>query len=285
MRADAITAPAGTDLAKTKQQVATLLAAGVDIVNIADGPRASARMGNLAVCARLAAETAVEPILHVCTRDRNFLGLVAHLLGAFAADQVHGSREIDVLVVVAHGRLGRRGEDRLGQLLRLLQAFRQLDAADFAAAPVVLPAAADDVAAGDAFHRYRGQLLGHHRALRVQRRVHAGRQHGGDIDAGQVVGDDVRGPVEPEIADLAEHLALARDRVGQHHVERAQAVGGDHQQVAIAQVEHVADLAAVDQVQAGQVGLQQRGGHARGGNRGAPSLRPGGRWRPVNLAA
>ena len=77
-----ITAPAGTDLTKTKQQVATLLAAGVDIVNIADGPRASARMGNLAVCARLAAETAVEPILHVCTRDRNFLGLVAHLLGA-----------------------------------------------------------------------------------------------------------------------------------------------------------------------------------------------------------
>jgi 5,10-methylenetetrahydrofolate reductase len=52
-----LTAPAGTDLTKTKQQVARLLAAGVDIVNIADGPRASARMGNLAVCARLAAET------------------------------------------------------------------------------------------------------------------------------------------------------------------------------------------------------------------------------------
>jgi len=88
-----ITAPAGTDLAKTKQQVATLLAAGVDIVNIADGPRASARMGNLAVCARLAAETAVEPILHVCTRDRNFLGLVAHLLGA----QALGLRDLVII--------------------------------------------------------------------------------------------------------------------------------------------------------------------------------------------
>jgi methionine synthase I (cobalamin-dependent)/5,10-methylenetetrahydrofolate reductase len=79
-----LTAPAGFDLSKTKQQVQTLMAGGVDIVNIADGPRASARMANLAVCARLAAETGVEPILHVCARDRNFLGLVAHLLGAAA---------------------------------------------------------------------------------------------------------------------------------------------------------------------------------------------------------
>jgi methionine synthase / methylenetetrahydrofolate reductase(NADPH) len=77
-----ITAPAGFDLAKTKQQVQQLLDGGVDVVNIADGPRASARMANVAVCARLAAESTVEPILHVCARDRSFLGLVAHLLGA-----------------------------------------------------------------------------------------------------------------------------------------------------------------------------------------------------------
>jgi homocysteine S-methyltransferase len=79
-----LTAPPGTDLSKTKAQVAELLAGGVDIVNIADGPRASARMANLAVCSRLASETTVEPILHVCTRDRNYLGLIAHLLGAAA---------------------------------------------------------------------------------------------------------------------------------------------------------------------------------------------------------
>ena len=77
-----LTSPSGSDLGKTKQQVADLLAGGVDIVNIADGPRASARMANVAVCARLAAETKAEPILHVCARDRSFLGLVAHLLGA-----------------------------------------------------------------------------------------------------------------------------------------------------------------------------------------------------------
>jgi homocysteine S-methyltransferase len=77
-----LTAPTGLDLDKTKQQVTQLLEGGADIVNIADGPRASARMANIAVCARLAAETPVEPILHVCARDRSFLGLVAHLLGA-----------------------------------------------------------------------------------------------------------------------------------------------------------------------------------------------------------
>ena len=79
-----LTTPPGTDLAKTTQQVAALLEGGVDIVNIADGPRASARMGNIAVCARLALETRVEPILHVCARDRSFLGLISHLLAAQA---------------------------------------------------------------------------------------------------------------------------------------------------------------------------------------------------------
>ncbi|MEO7735883.1 MAG: bifunctional homocysteine S-methyltransferase/methylenetetrahydrofolate reductase [Kofleriaceae bacterium] len=79
-----LTAPPGSDLSKTKAQVAELLAGGVEVVNIADGPRASARMANVAACARLAAETTIEPILHVCSRDRSFLGLIAHLLGAQA---------------------------------------------------------------------------------------------------------------------------------------------------------------------------------------------------------
>jgi homocysteine S-methyltransferase len=77
-------APAGTSDAKLVQNIRALLAAGVDVVNVADGPRASARTGNLAVCAKVQALTGVEPILHVCTRDRNYLGLVSHLLGAHA---------------------------------------------------------------------------------------------------------------------------------------------------------------------------------------------------------
>ncbi|HUD73298.1 MAG TPA: methylenetetrahydrofolate reductase, partial [Dongiaceae bacterium] len=48
------------------------------------GPRATARMSNLATCAALEAQAGMETILHVCCRDRNLLGQIAHLLGAHA---------------------------------------------------------------------------------------------------------------------------------------------------------------------------------------------------------
>ena len=79
-----LTAPTGTDPAAVTGKVAELCAAGVDVINIADGPRATARMSNLAFCALAQAATGVEPILHVCCRDRSYLGLVSHLLGAHA---------------------------------------------------------------------------------------------------------------------------------------------------------------------------------------------------------
>jgi homocysteine S-methyltransferase len=56
--------------------------AGVDVINVADGPRASARMGNLALCLRIQDELKMPALMHVTTRDRNLLGLVAHLLAA-----------------------------------------------------------------------------------------------------------------------------------------------------------------------------------------------------------
>ena len=57
---------------------------GVDVVNVADGPRAVARMSNLAFCMMLAQRHGIEPLLHVCGRDRNLLAQMAHLLGAHA---------------------------------------------------------------------------------------------------------------------------------------------------------------------------------------------------------
>jgi homocysteine S-methyltransferase len=61
-----------------------LLENGVDIVNVADGPRAMARMSNIAFCARLMQEYGIEPLMHVCGRDRNLLAQMAHLIGAHA---------------------------------------------------------------------------------------------------------------------------------------------------------------------------------------------------------
>jgi homocysteine S-methyltransferase len=73
--------PVGLDLSKALAAAKRLKAAGIDVVNIADGARAQARMGNLAMAARVV-EQGVEPILHVCGRDRNLLATLAHLLAA-----------------------------------------------------------------------------------------------------------------------------------------------------------------------------------------------------------
>ncbi|MDB4941922.1 MAG: 5,10-methylenetetrahydrofolate reductase [Labilithrix sp.] len=73
--------PIGLDLTKSIAAARMLKAGGVDVVNIADGARAQARMGNLALALRLQ-EAGVETILHVCGRDRNLLATLAHLLGA-----------------------------------------------------------------------------------------------------------------------------------------------------------------------------------------------------------
>src|SRR5207253_8021648 len=53
-------------------------------INIADGARAQARMSNVALASLMQDKLGVETIVHVCGRDRNLLGQVAHLLGAQA---------------------------------------------------------------------------------------------------------------------------------------------------------------------------------------------------------
>ena len=73
--------PVGLDLTKSIAAAKMLKRGGVDVVNIADGARAQARMGNLAMAVRVQ-EHGVETILHVCGRDRNLLATLAHLLAA-----------------------------------------------------------------------------------------------------------------------------------------------------------------------------------------------------------
>jgi len=74
----------GLDASKALQGAKMLLDHGVDIVNVADAPRAMARMSNMAFCALLLERYGIQPIMHVCGRDRNLLGQMAHLLGAHA---------------------------------------------------------------------------------------------------------------------------------------------------------------------------------------------------------
>ncbi|MBI2896679.1 MAG: bifunctional homocysteine S-methyltransferase/methylenetetrahydrofolate reductase [Deltaproteobacteria bacterium] len=74
----------GLDPTKALEGAKMLVDAGVDIVNVADGPRATARMSNLAFATLLVNRYGIEPLLHICGRDRNLLGQMAHLLGAHA---------------------------------------------------------------------------------------------------------------------------------------------------------------------------------------------------------
>lgn len=76
--------PVGVDLKKSFDQLSLLESYGISFVNIPDGPRAMVRMSNLAFCKLILEQTKLEPILHVCGRDKNLLALQASLLGADA---------------------------------------------------------------------------------------------------------------------------------------------------------------------------------------------------------
>jgi len=76
--------PKGTDYSKALKKAERLKQAGVDAVNIPDGPRATARMSPLSLAMLFRDEADMEPIIHYTCRDRNLLGMQSDLLGADA---------------------------------------------------------------------------------------------------------------------------------------------------------------------------------------------------------
>jgi methionine synthase I (cobalamin-dependent)/5,10-methylenetetrahydrofolate reductase len=76
--------PRGTDAGKALAAARLLHERGVDAINIADGPRASARMSPLSLALLFKNEVGIDTILHYCCRDRNILGMQSDLLGAHA---------------------------------------------------------------------------------------------------------------------------------------------------------------------------------------------------------
>jgi homocysteine S-methyltransferase len=76
--------PKGCDAAKTLDQIRLLKDAGVNAVNIPDGPRAQTRMSAQATALLVEREIGLEAVLHYCCRDRNLLGMMSDLLGAAA---------------------------------------------------------------------------------------------------------------------------------------------------------------------------------------------------------
>ncbi len=76
--------PRGLDASRVVEGAKILKEAGVDVINIADGPRAMARMGPVPLALQIQQQTGMETIIHFCCRDRNLLGLQMDLIGANA---------------------------------------------------------------------------------------------------------------------------------------------------------------------------------------------------------
>ncbi len=62
-----------------------LKVAGIDAVNVLDGPRSQSRMGVLPSAIIIEREVGIETVVHYTCRDRSMLGMISDLLGAAAA--------------------------------------------------------------------------------------------------------------------------------------------------------------------------------------------------------
>ena len=79
-----IVPPRGVDPSRMIAEVRKLKAAGVDAVNVPDGPRAQSRMSAIATSVLIQQECGIETVTHYACRDRNLLGMLSDLLGASA---------------------------------------------------------------------------------------------------------------------------------------------------------------------------------------------------------
>lgn len=78
-----IVPPRGIDTSKLELDAQVLAKAGVDAINVPDGPRAQSRMGAIAT-SLIIERHGIESVTHYACRDRNLLGMLSDLLGASA---------------------------------------------------------------------------------------------------------------------------------------------------------------------------------------------------------
>ena len=83
-----IVPPRGVDPAAMLAGARLLKDAGVDAINVPDGPRAQSRMGALMSALLIERDVGIETVVHYCCRDRNLLSMLSDLLGA-AAHRLH----------------------------------------------------------------------------------------------------------------------------------------------------------------------------------------------------
>jgi len=78
--------PRGVQASREIEGARRCAEAGIDAINVPDGPRASARMSAQVTCQLIQQQAGIEAVLHFCCRDRNILSIQSELLGAHAAE-------------------------------------------------------------------------------------------------------------------------------------------------------------------------------------------------------
>lgn len=76
--------PSGTTLDTIIEKARIAKQAGIDAINIPDGPRATSRVSTLVTAIMIEQQVGLETILHYTCRDRNLISMQADLLGAHA---------------------------------------------------------------------------------------------------------------------------------------------------------------------------------------------------------
>jgi methionine synthase I (cobalamin-dependent)/5,10-methylenetetrahydrofolate reductase len=79
-----ITPPRSIDLQPMLDKCQVCKDAGIDAINIPDGPRASARISPMVAALAVERDVGIETVLHYCCRDRNLIGMQSDLLGGYA---------------------------------------------------------------------------------------------------------------------------------------------------------------------------------------------------------
>ena len=143
-----ITPPPGFDLSKVIANAKLCKEAGIDAINLPDGPRASARMTPLAAAIRIQQEAGIETVLHMCCRDRSLIGLQAELLSCAVSGiknilfitgdppklgKYHGSSgvyDVDSIGLARIGRMMNHGLDASGQPFEGVTSFVMASGAD-----------------------------------------------------------------------------------------------------------------------------------------------------------
>ncbi len=77
-------APYGVSSVREIEKAREMFYYGIDVINIPDGPRASARMSALSLAVQIQQQVGIETVLHYVCRDRNVIGIQSDLLGAYS---------------------------------------------------------------------------------------------------------------------------------------------------------------------------------------------------------